>query len=97
MWCQFSTLLFRQDIRLDNLQNISAKIGFGRTLFSGKTYFYTLASRTNEIRLDRILQRLDDPDPTGALFGIKADSSWTDFADKEMESAIGDETQLHFP
>ena len=44
--------------------------------------------RTNTDRLDRILRHLDDPDPTGALFGIKADHSWTDFVDEEMESAI---------
>ena len=30
--CQFATIRFRQNIRLDILQNISAEIGFGRTL-----------------------------------------------------------------
>ena len=46
--------------------------------------------RSNALRLERILRRLDDPDPTGEIFGIKADTCWADLPDEEMESAIGD-------
>ena len=52
--------------------------------------------RTNTDRLDRILRHLDDPDPTGALFGIKTDQSWTDFVDEDMESAIRGPAMLNF-
>ena len=41
-WCKFVTIWFWQNIQLDILQNISAEIGFGRTLYeSRQTYSHT--------------------------------------------------------
>ena len=53
--------------------------------------------RTNTDRLDRILRHLDDPDPTGALFGIKTDQSWTDFVDEDMERYVEDALTAYSP
>ena len=52
------------------------------------------------LRFDSVLRHLDAPDPTGELFGIKANrfEKWTYFKDKEMERAVWDGwTNEYFP
>ena len=44
------------------------------------------------------MRRLDEFDPKGDKFGIKADVSWTDFDDRDIERALREEKLMwYFP